>query len=258
MGEKYACVCIDYEARADLYQAVPFAEQTLASMGAHVVTIEPASTDGGGATVHVSTLAFRRTFPTLLTDEAWAAVRTTSSDWWAKQPAAFQALKDDGHVCTDASTWYEAMCKAAEDYIAWETQIEQAGYRIVHARDTSSSDAMRHAALLSMDLGMPPPYAPRGDRYGQVKEWNLHLTTRVASLFKEGKDELKAVRAGYPVQHTHIAHEDAHHAAYELKDLIVWLFEDTLSAFQASPHAAPSVVLSPDASARLFAFLGSL
>lgn len=256
--EKIAIVSIDYEARADTYLGRAFASQTLASMGARVVTVE-FDPNASRAVIEVSDkLYFERTFPSLLSEETWATVATTASEWWAKQTEAFNALVSAGHVhVNNAEEWLDALRNASQDYVAWEASLVSDGYAIIHARDTMSSDAMRHAAFLEHADAMPPPYLPRGTKYGQVGEFDYSLMVRTLARDRPGADILKSVRDSYPVKHTHIAHEDARHAAYEIKDVLAWMVL-SLGEFEALVHSSPRVEVQGDAAMQLVEFLKSM
>lgn len=261
--EKFALVCIDYEARADLDVGRAFAAQTLASVGARVLTAEFTAEDAATAQPRLAlevsdALHFERGLPSMLSDEAWARVTTTASSFWNDQPVAFKALQDSGHVHVASSEeWIEAVSKAAQDYVDWEMGLAQQGYAIIHTRDTMSSDAIRHASFLEQAGAMPPPYLPRGTRYGQVGEWDYSLAVKAVAQVKPGVEVLKSLRETYSVPHSHIAQEDAHHAAYEVKDALAWIFLNA-GEFEALVHTSPRTDMYGDAAMRAVEFLRTL
>ena len=277
-SESYAIIVYDFEARGDITgtSKVLFGPMTLASIGASwfIVQINYKNDKITYANLRFpkedesAPLPFSDTFPTMFTDEEWAKLPVTASSFWERNPEAFNALKENGHVVKEAEQVFGYMSASAKRFQAWLDSIRSymaetsSVTGLIMATDTASSDSKRLASYMATADLLSPPYNQAG-KYNGIREWNYdQLLQDLRLMGKEGEPDLKS--ALVPVQRNHLAVDDAAAQAYEAYWILVWAvadtkdFEDYTRAMKFDPTKTPNYRLAPERARRLQHYLTHL
>lgn len=237
--ETFVVIAYDFEARgeiADKDSAVLFGAETLASFGAAWFEISFVF-DEDGDLLHARIarpsasdnvpLVFEDVFPTTKDDQEWEDLPVSASEFWAKNPAAFESLKAKGHVKVDKEKFDAHMRNSADQFVQWMDQVKKhfmpnsSEFKFIVATDTATADSKRLHSFMSAGGYYSPPYNTDG-KWNGVRE--LNYDQLVNDTYLNGKlhqfnylDE-KLI----PVQRDHTAGADALAQSYECMWALLW------------------------------------
>lgn len=232
----YLIVVYDFEARGDVGSfggLFLFGLPTLASIGASVLAVE-CSPDS--ASLYIpdalgSLQTFSDVFPTVYSDEQWSRLPSSATEFWAKNPEAFLALRDQGHRQVSILEFQLYMRLSALRFSKWIIDLQDAAksklgaekVTLVFATDTATSDSKRLMAYLSNAEIYSPPYDFNAN-YNGVKEFDYtQLRSAIRLTGKVGEPDVKGKETPLvPVKRNHVASTDAIAQMYEVMWILLW------------------------------------